>query len=286
MSTTIPSENTEVNQQTNQQTAQVPASGPVTHTMKVAEDGSSVEMGFDESGAVGPAADSQQDDGLLAGKFKSAEELEKAYKELESKLGSKPQTQEQEAADDAAPKVAAVENTSEAQAMLQEKGLDINAFTREFESTGKLSEESYASLEAKGIGRDMVNAYIDGQRVLVEAQINEIKQVVGGEGEYQKLIAWATTNLTDQEKASYNKVLATNDLSIIKMAAQGLKARRDAVVGKDPSVIVGGSVAGGNDGLQRYRSTAEMVAAMRDPRYENDPAYRADVERRVINSNF
>ena len=39
---------------------------------------------------------SQQEDQLLAGKYKSAEELEKAYKELESKLGQKTETPDPE----------------------------------------------------------------------------------------------------------------------------------------------------------------------------------------------
>lgn len=249
----------------------------------------SYEVGYTDADPIGPNP-VQKEESLLAGKFKSAEELEKAYKELESKLGKSSDTPDDSAlptADDNTPKVAAVENTKEAADMLTGKGLDISTFTREYETQGQLSEESYTALATKGISKDMVDAYINGQRVLLDSQINEVKQDVGGEVNYNKILAWAATGLTDKEKESYNTILATNDLGIIKLAAQGLKARYDAVVGKDPAVVVGGSApAAGNDGLERFASRAQMVEAMRDPRYEKDPAYRAKVERKTINSYF
>lgn len=260
------------------------APAPVVHDTKITPN--SVEVGYTESDPFGPQP--QPEENLLAGKFKSAEELEKAYKELESKLGKSPEDHQdaKEPEENVGPKVAAVEHTQEAADMLKEKGLDISSFTREFESTGQLSEESYQTLETKGITRDMVNAYIDGQRVLVDSQVNEVKQSIGGEIEYKKLMEWANTTLTDREKQSYDMVLATNNLDIIKLAAQGLKARYTEVMGKDPAVVVGGSTAGGNDGRERFASRAEMVRAMQDPRYAVDPAYRARVERKVINSNI
>jgi len=37
---------------------------------------------------------------------------------------------------------------------------------------------------------------------------------------------------------------------------------------------------------QTFRSQAELVAAMGDPRYDNDPAYRADVVDKLNNSDL
>lgn len=256
----------------------------VEHPTMVSEDGSSAELGFTESDPVGPPHEDGDSKGLLAGKYKTPEELEKAYKELEAKLGGKP-AQEQAKAPDT-PKVAAVETTEEATAMLRDKGLDIATFTSEYERTGQLSPESYTSLEKAGIGREMVDQYINGQRVLVAAQEAEVKNSVGGEDEYTKLIAWARVNLNDSEKQAYDRIIATNDLTAIKMAAQGIKSRYDGAMGKDPTVVVGGRPAGGNDGLERFESRAQMVEAMKDKRYETDPAYRAKVERKVLNSSI
>ena len=36
----------------------------------------------------------------------------------------------------------------------------------------------------------------------------------------------------------------------------------------------------------QYRSQPELVAAMNDPRYDSDPAYRADVMRKLNNSEL
>lgn len=242
---------------------------------------SKVEVGYTESDPLGP----QKEDGpLLAGKYKTAEELEKAYKELESKLGQP--KEDKPVIDPNAPKVAALETTQEATAMLAEKGLDISTFTAEYETTGQLSAASYEALGKAGITRDMVEQYISGQQVLLDSQVREVKESVGGEAEYAKLSEWATVNLTAREQQAYQRILETNDLATIKLAAAGLKARYVAAMGKDPALIVGGNTSGGNDGQERFNSRAEMVSAMQDPRYEKDPAYRARVERKVINSTF
>lgn len=254
----------------------------------VAEDGSSVEIGYTANDPSGQTAKENQP-GLLAGKFKSPEELEKAYKELEAKLGQPKQQEEEQKLpeiDPNAPKIAGIDHTDEATSMLQEKGLDINTFTREYETTGQLSDASYTALEAKGITRDMVDAYIEGQRVLVETQVTDIKNSVGGEAEYQKIITWASANLSADEQRAYDNIMATSNVAAIKMAAAGLKARYETVMGRSPSVVVGGSASTANDGLGAFENVHQMVAAMKDPRYDTDPDYRQRVERRVINSKF
>ena len=268
---------------------------PVVQPMQVSEDGNAVEVGYTVADPVGPSAQAEEQS-LLAGKFKNQDELVKAYKELEAKLGQgKPdetaQQQEEDRKQQAeevpeAEKIAGLQTTAEASDMLKEKGLNIQTFAAEFERTGSLSEESYTTLESKGIPRDTVDAYINGQRVLVSAQVKEVKDSVGGEAEYAKLCQWATTGLSKQEQESYERILATNDPTIIKLAAQGLKSRYELEMGKDPSVTIGGNASARNDGIERFASTAEMMSAMRDPRYEADPAYRAKVERKVFNSNF
>lgn len=270
-------------------TTETTAAATVVPT-QINENGSSVEVGFTADDPLGPSQQGEEDaGGLIAGKFKSQDDLIKAYKELESKMGQPKGDEEQQPdtppeVDPNAPKVAAIETTDEARETLQEKGLDINRFTAEYETTGQLSEESYVALEAKGINRDMVNAYIAGQKVLVDSQIMDIKNSVGGEAEYQKISTWAHANLSDAEKQAFNNILATNDIPTIKMAAAGLKARYDGIMGKNPQVVVGGSSAAGNDGVERFESMAQVVSAMRDPRYDSDPAYRQKIERKVANS--
>lgn len=239
-----------------------------------------------ETGPLEAATDDSQE-GLIAGKFKSHAELEKAYLELQQKLGA-PQKQEEPntEADDGQPKKAAIEHTAEAESMLQEKGLSLDEFTHEFERSGALSEASYGKLEAGGISRDMVNAYIEGQRVLVTAQIEDIQNAVGGPETYSKMAEWARTALSAEEKAAYDQVLMSNRPGVIKLAAQGLKSRYEAAMGKDPVRVINGATNNNADGLSRFRSQAEVTRAMRDERYKSDPAYRRDVETKLLRSNF
>lgn len=256
---------------------------------QVAEDGSSLEVGYTEADPSGPQSAEKEDKNLWAGKFKTPEEMAKAYKELESKLGGQQRDNDapgKPEVDPNAPKVAAIENTDEAAAMLQEKGLNIASFTAEYETTGQLSEQSYASLEKAGIPKDMVNAYIEGQKVLVSSQIAEIKNTVGGEEAFTKLASWAVTGLSDSEKQDYEDALATNRPGIIKLAVAAVKAKYDAAMGKDPQVVLGGNAPSGNDGVDRFNSFEEMMSAMKDKRYDTDPAYRMKVEQKAYRSNF
>ncbi|MBZ5882535.1 hypothetical protein LAX69_24565, partial [Escherichia coli] len=95
--------------------------------------------------------------------------------------------------------------------------------------------------------------------------------------------AWAASNLTNAELQAYNAQVEGGNLTAAKMAVQGLKARFEAENGNEPSLLNG--VTGG-DSTEVFRSTAELTAAMRDPRYKKDPAYRADVERKLSKSSL
>ena len=103
---------------------------------------------------------------LIDGKFKSQEDLLKAYKELEKKLHS-PNQEETEVVPQAT-------TEAEAKEVVEAAGLDFSNLYTEFQTNGALSEASYKALAEKGIPEDVVNAYIEGQaakRSLVEMQI-------------------------------------------------------------------------------------------------------------------
>ena len=121
---------------------------------------------------------------------------------------------------------------------------------------------------------------------MVESQVKAANDAVGGEEAFTKIAQWAVTTLSQEEQAAYNSVLATNDPNLISFAVQGLKARYDAANGSDPEVVISGAVSSGNDGKSRYKSWAEATAAMGDPRYTNDPAYRASGEEKLLRSNI
>lgn len=67
-----------------------------------------------------------------------------------------------------------------------------------------------------------------------------------------------------------------------KMAVEWLSSKREAVEGNEPNLIQGKASAAPKD---EFRSTAQVVAAMKDPRYGKDTAYTKDVEEKLGRSS-
>jgi small-conductance mechanosensitive channel len=226
----------------------------------------------------------------LPDKFKSPEDLAQAYKALEQKLG---QGSQQQASGDDKPadqQDQAQQQQQQAAEALKVAGLDIAPFSEEFAAEGKLSDDSYAKLEQAGFPREIVDTFIAGQMAmqqravdLVEKDVAEIKQVAGGDEGYQALSQWATQNLTPEEMESFDTLLQTGSKEVIKLAVAGMVARMQSAEGKEPNLVNPGGRAAQAD---VFRSMAEAQQAIRDPRYKSDPAYRKDVEAKLIRSNI
>jgi hypothetical protein len=192
----------------------------------------------------------------LPEKFKDPVELAKAYSELEKRVGS-PETK----ADFA--------------------GLE--KYSQEFYANGDISEESVKEIvDTYGLPETMVRSYIEGQRSVLDAETNAVMQLAGGEQAYQSMVDWAAGALPEEEIDAFNAIIDGRNPHAVRMAVEGLKSRYQKENGSQGRLIQG-EVAGPSGGA--YRSVAEIVAAMKDPRYAKDPAYRKDVEQRVALSN-
>lgn len=213
----------------------------------------------------------QQEAPLLAGKYKTLEDLEKGYKELESKLGM--QQKEPDVKKDTTP------TTEEAKNTVEKVGLDFTKLTEEFSANGVLSEATYNELSAKGIDKATVDTYIAGQQALAEQTTNKLKALAGGEAEYDTMISWAKDVLSDTEKTAFNKTLS--DPLTAEFAIQGLYARYRASA--EPNYIEGSSSIKSSGA---YNSRAEMIRDMSSPLYKKDPAFRKQVEMKVSKSKF
>lgn len=157
------------------------------------------------------------------------------------------------------------------------------AFSTEFAEKGALSEESFKALEAKGIPKPMVEAYIAGQVALAERQQADVLSPAGGTEGFNKMATWADKNLPAADVEALDRQLASDDLAIRKNAVIALKARYDAAYGGSQAGLVSGTPSAGIVG---YQSSAEMTADMRKPEYAKDPAFRAMVSRKLEVSNF
>ena len=228
--------------------------------------------------AVGQAMEDQQNQ-LLAGKYKTAQDLEKAYIELQQKLGSGEQQSEPE--QEAEP----AEEADETITMF-------NSIDDELANGGEISEESMAKLTAMD-SKDLVDAYLRYQNTLDDAPVQEGRELndqevsaiynsVGGEQQYQQMTAWAAENLDADTVQAFDNVIESGNVAAINLALRGLQSQYNDNVGYENNMIQGKPAQSGNG----FRSQAEVVRAMNDPRYDRDPAYRQEVMDKLANSNL
>jgi len=119
--------------------------------------------------------------------------------------------------------------------------------------------------------------------VLTEAQAQQLFKMVGGEKSYQSMIKWAAENLSQAEIDMYDSVVGRAEPNSVFFAVQALASKYSEAVGQDGQLLTGRTPGGSNN---VFRSQAELVQAMNDPRYDNDPAYRTDVMRKLENSDI
>ena len=249
---------------------------PATDTTTVGDNLTPEEQ---ENLQVGEELQAQQE-GLLAGKYKTAEELEKAYGELQKKLGDQEKTVETEPAetDDQ------VEAEPEAETEVSPQVTLINDASTEYAEKGELSDETLAKF-AEMSSKDLVQAYVEASKNqpeatpsqvvdLTEGEVNTIRNSIGGEQAYSEVITWGTQTLGKDTMDAFDSLVQSGNAKAIELAVKGMKAQYDDANGYEGRMLSGKSPKTSGE---IFRSQAELVAAMGDPRYDNDPAYRQDV---------
>ena len=228
---------------------------------------------------------SQQEEQVYAGKYKSAQELEKAYMELQSKLGEQEDKGETEVA----------EKEPEDKPTLSEGATLITSASDEYYANGnQLSPETLQKFSSMS-SQDLIKAYMEVQQLpeyqqaqqtpveISESQVNQIKNAAGGEQQYANIINWAKSNLEAEQINAFDDVVNTGSVQAINLAVAGLKAQYDNANGVEGRMVTGKAPTNSGD---IFRSQAELVAAMNDPRYDRDPAYRQDVIEKLDRSNL
>jgi hypothetical protein len=209
----------------------------------------------------------------LPEKFKTAEDMAKAYGELETKIGKPPVSQE----------VKPEATPDDAKEALASKGLDLSEFSQEFSNKGELSTDSYDRLDKAGYDRNLVDQFIEGQKARASQFETNLKSEIGGDDKYSELMQWAKGSLNTSEVDAYNTAVNSGNIDQAKLAVLGLSARYSKENGSDPQRMVGGAKGAGGEDL--FESTAQLTVAMRDPRYKTDPAYRNKVQSKLARSN-
>ena len=230
---------------------------------------------------VGEALEEQQET-LLAGKYKNAEELEKAYVELQKKLGDDKETEQ-----------ASAEDKAEDKPQFSDGANLINSASEEYYANGnKLSDETMAKFSSMST-QDLIKAYMEVQATqpqqaappadITQDQINQIKNSAGGEKAYANIVNWAKSNLPKSSIDAFDEVVNTGSVQAIQLAVAGLKSEYNNANGVEGRMVTGKTAPDRGD---VFRSQAELVRAMNDARYDNDPAYRQDVIEKLDRSDL
>ena len=238
---------------------------------------SSPELNADEqeSLAVGEKMQQEQET-LLAGKYSSPEALEKAYLELQQKLGSREETTTEP-----------VEEPAEEPAEKSKENI-FDSLWNEYGSDKGVSDELINSLKEMDTA-ELAEMYLQ-QRTqstpddFSDDQVESLQQVVGGAEQYGNMIEWAKENADPNEIELFDKVMEGGDAASAYFAIRAMGQRWAEAVGYEGDLIQGKAPreSAGN----KFRSQAELVAAMNDPRYENDEAYRADLLAKLDRSDI
>jgi hypothetical protein len=219
----------------------------------------------------------EQEQQLLAGKYQSAEELERGYLELQKRLSSPAEEEPQ------------VEEAPEAEEE-EEIEVDGDLFDAIMESyrTGEWDDNLVEEV-GKMDPIDVANMFLTKQgeaqqtAVATEEDVTQIQDSIGGIDEYQNMIQWASENLSEQEINLYDAAMDRGDPLTMFFAAQALNSRYQDAVGYDGEMLTGSAPRNTSNA---FRSQAELIAAMSDPRYDKDPAYRQDIADKLAVSNI
>lgn len=231
------------------------------------------------------------EESLLAGKYKTEEDLAKGilellkrekggteglaayYKELESSLGKKLPSDEGKPAVPDKPSNPEPKETPED---------FFDKYTQEFTEKGNLSEDSYKALETKGYPKAIVDRFIEGQLALQQQYENSVMAIAGGSEAYPQMVEWAAKSLSPAEIQEFNSAVNSGNLDKAKLAVEAVAGRWKTSTGSTSGLVEGSNV--GSPVGNAYQSWAEVTRDMADPRYDKDRAYQRMVEQKMARS--
>ena len=221
----------------------------------------------------------QEEAKQYAGKFNNAEDLEDAYLALQKKLGSNDEDTEVDTLDE-----------TEEEEVSPGVSLITDASEEYYANEGKLSTETMERFGEMS-SQDLVNAYMEIQANnpnpqqeygdLTDAEMNSVYNSAGGEKAYDTMVNWAADNLAEKKLDAFNSIINQGDATAIQIAVAGLRSEYENTEGYEGRMLTGKAART----TDSFRSQAEVVAAMSDPRYDRDEAYRQDVYNKLERSN-
>ena len=239
----------------------------------------------DRQRRINQTNEDNEDVSLIGGKFKSQDELLKAYQELEKLRASNTSEEGEEPSEETTEAVEEQPEVEEVSAAIE----TINRASAVYDEKGELSDETIEELSQMD-SKELIKAYVEVfsknqaavQQQALDAQAEaNIVGSVGGKEAYGEMVAWAAANLPQEEIDSYNSVTNSGNPAAIKFAVEALSNRYKSAEGFEAPLVTGKRAT---TKTKVFRSHAELSRAIADPRYQTDPAYRSDVEQKLSRS--
>lgn len=207
---------------------------------------------------------------------KSAEDIAKAYMELE-KLHSAQQQQSGEPVPSKEPPKDEGEPSTETKTQIT--NADFQKYEEAYRLDGKLTEEHYTELATKyNLSKEVVDSYINTLKYKVEALDNAIYNSVGGKEAYTEIINWASGNLDQKTAEGINEIIKSGNVDRIKYELENLKLR----MGNSETRRIEGDGAGSNSRYAPFNTLQEYYTEVRKPEYSTNAKFRDMVDARFI----
>ena len=245
-----------------------------TDTVTTAENLSESEQ---ESLKVGEEMEAQQEQ-LLAGKYKDASDLEKAYLELQGKLGEKSEEVSEETESKPETKEEAPESAANILDDIWNEGQTDKVSKETFEKLQKMDPVEVAKMAMEARSK----AQQPQAREFTDQDVEQIHGLVGGSENYNNMMSWAQQNVAEQEVNMYDAVMEMGNPMAAYFAVQALALKYQDASGRDGQLLTGKAPKSTGDS---FKSQAELIRAMEDDRYNDDPAYRQEVQAKLERSN-
>ena len=222
-----------------------------------------------------------QEENLLAGKYKNAEELEKAHVELQKKLGEKSDEDSEEVEEEYEEEYEESEFDGEnIIEKLYEAGSNEEEISEELitelenSSPAELAKLAltYKQQASEGVTRDFS-----------DEDVSQIQNLVGGQEAYTNMIEWAGEALPDQEVNLFDAVMDKGDPLAAYFAVQTMALKYQDGVGREGQMIKGKAPKAQGD---VFNSQQELIEAQSDPRYATDEAYQEAILQKLERSNI
>ena len=146
---------------------------------------------------------------------------------------------------------------------------------------GKLSDEDYAALEAKGIDKKTITERIDYEIYKTEKALKEGLSPYGKAEDVPTAIEWARANWSESQKNAFNAAVEGSD-GVARYAIVGGLLQQFASANRQGNgTPIHGKGMAPESRTAGYATKTDYIKDANSTSYDKDPGYRAQVEAKL-----